>query len=150
MTKYGIAKKGFGKALRKNYVVGGSVVKAVKGLVKKSGSNVKLEKEFYANKKIVDEGKLSALGKKGDKLRAETDAVLEKNKGTKFSDLKKSERAEEIEAINKLNKAIGPTTKDEIKGDISTRFATFRGKKVPGKNFMERAENGNKMLTKDK
>jgi hypothetical protein len=89
MKKYGIAKRGFGRALRQNFGLGGMVIK-------------KISKE--AAKDNIEKAK-KLTGKSKEKYQTEQE-IIEKNKGKPFADMKKSEIAEELNAIKSQQKIL--------------------------------------------
>jgi hypothetical protein len=159
MKKYGIAKRGYGKALRQNFGLGGMVIKKIskeaakaKGELKKNEIIQKKKTEFIktygpAKKKLMED---AGLGKEYEKIKNT------KMDRSNWSDLSAKMKNLEKKAQEKLGvKEKGPFTfssskllreKYGLKGDSRPEGARrFRGKKVPGKSYEERFINERKM-----
>jgi hypothetical protein len=127
MKKYGIAKRGFGRALRQSFSVGGAVFKkAAKDSIKKA-------------KKLI--------GKSKEKYQTEQE-IIKKNKGKPFADMKKSEIAEELNAIKAQQKILKGKDVKEFGDTRPESFKTYKGKKLEGKTWEDRAKQRQQLIEK--
>jgi hypothetical protein len=129
MKKYGIAKRGFGRALRQNFGLGGMVIK-------------KISKE--AAKDNIEKAK-KLTGKSKEKYQTEQE-IIEKNKGKPFADMKKSEIAEELNAIKSQQKILKAKDVKEFGDTRPESFKTYKGKKLEGKTWEDRAKQRQKLI----
>jgi hypothetical protein len=156
MKKYGIAKRGFGKALRQNFSLGGMVIKKIsKEAAKAKGE---LKKNEVIQKKITEFRKTYGPAKQKFMEDAGLGKDYEKIKNMKIDrsnwmDVTGKMRSLERKAKEKLGVEGGPFSpykmlreKYGLKGDSRPEAARrFRGKKVPGKSYEERFINRSKM-----
>jgi hypothetical protein len=128
MGKYGIAKRGYGKALRQNFVLGG-----IGRTVLKKAAKENIEKA----KKLT--------GKSKEKYQTEQE-IIKKNKGKPFADMKKSEIAEELNAIKSQKKILETKDVKEFGDTRPESFKTYKGKKLEGKTWEDRAKQRQKLI----
>ena len=164
MTKYGIAKRGFGKALRQSFSVGGTVVKMItKGAARKKGAKKiadivsKKRKEYFNSRKEIDARKLETLSPK--KIEEVKSFEKQRKELPAYKDMTRSERETMVESSEKISKKLYPGgmkeqmehyAKEGIKGDSNPMsFRKYKGKKLEGKNYFERAEEAQKLREKD-
>jgi hypothetical protein len=127
MKKYGCAKRGYGKALRQNLAVGG-----IARTVLKKAAKSNIEKA----KKLTGEPK---------KKYQELEKTIKKNKGKPFADMKKSEIAEELDAIKSQRKLLKSKDVQEFGDTRPKSFKTYKGKKLKGKTYQDRAKEAQKL-----
>jgi len=125
--KFGIAKRGYGKALRQNFVLGG-----IGRTVLKKAAKSNIEKA----KKLTGEPK---------KKYQELEKTIKKNKGKPFADMKKSEIAEELDAIKSQRKLLKSKDVQEFGDARPKAFKTYKGKKLKGKTYQDRAKEAQKL-----
>ena len=131
MKKYGIAKRGFGRALRQSFSVGGAAFKTI--LKKAAKDNIEKAK------------KLTGESKK--KYQTEQE-IIKKNKGKPFADMKKSEIAEELNAIKAQQKILKGKDVKEFGDTRPESFKTYKGKKLEGKTWKDRAKQRQQLIEK--
>jgi hypothetical protein len=129
MKKYGIAKRGFGKALRQSFGVGGIAVKKI--FKKAAKENIEKAKKL--------------TGKSKEKYQTEQE-IIKKNKGKPFADMKKSEIAEELNAIKSQKKILEAKDVKEFGDTRPESFKTYKGKKLEGKTWEDRAKQRQKLI----
>ena len=127
MKKYGCAKRGYGKALRQKLVVGG------------------IARTFFkkAAKDSIEKAK-KLTGKSKEKYQ-ELEKTIKKNKGKPFADMKKSEIAEELDAIKAKRKLLKSKDVQEFGDTRPESFKTYKGKKLKGKTYQDRAKEAQKL-----
>ena len=151
MAGYGKALRGFGKACkvkRQKFVVGG----VVKGAVKAA----KKIKEAYKKMSDVDKSKLSKLDPKAKKKYQEQEEIFKKSKGKSFDDMTRSERAAELESISKKKEILYPKgdqlevyAKEKVGDTRPQSFTTYKGKKLKGDTWQERAKERERLMEKE-
>jgi len=127
MKKYGCAKRGYGKALRQKLSLGG-----IGRAVFKKAAKDSIEKA----KKLT--------GKSKEKYQ-ELEKTIKKNKGKPFADMKKSEIAEELDAIKDQRKLLKSKDVQEFGDTRPESFKTYKGKKLKGKTYQDRAKEAQKL-----
>jgi hypothetical protein len=159
MKKYGIAKRGYGKALRQNFGLGGMVLKKIskeaakaKGELKKNEIIQKKKTEFIktygpAKKKLMED---AGLGKEYEKIKnTKMDRSNWSDLSAKMKNLeRKSTRKIRCERKRTFYFSSSKLLREKygLKGDSRPEGARrFRGKKVPGKSYEERFINERKM-----
>ena len=164
MTKYGIAKRGFGKALRQSFSVGGTVVKMItKGAARKKGAKKiadivsKKRKEYFNSRKEIDARKLETLSPK--KIEEVKSFEKQRKELPAYKDMTRSERETMVESTEKINKKLYPGGMKEqmehyaekgVKGDPHAMSARkYKGKKIEGENYFERAKKAQKLREED-
>ena len=131
MKKFGIAKRGYGKALRQKLVIGGIARTAVKKVFKKAAKD-NIEKA----KKLTGKSK---------ETYQELEKTIKKNKGKPFADMKKSEIAKELDAIKDQRKLLKSKDVQEFGDTRPESFKTYKGKKLKGKTYQDRAKEAQKL-----
>jgi len=150
MPGCGKALRGFGKAYkvkRQKLVVGG----AVKGGIKLA----KKVKETFKKMRDIDKSRLSKLDPKAKKKYEEQQKIYEKSKGKSWKDMKKSEREAELESISKKKEILYPKgdqlevyAKEKVGDTRPQSFTTYKGKKLKGDTWQERAKERERLSKK--
>ena len=147
MAGAGKALRGFGKAYkvkRQKLVVGGLArsAKRLKGVLKKM--------------KDIDTSKLSKLDPKAKKKYQEQEKIYEKSKGKSFKDMKKSEIETEIESVKKQKEILYPKgeqyevyAKEKVGDTRPQSFTTYKGEKLKGDTWQERAKERERLSKKE-
>jgi hypothetical protein len=163
MTKYGIAKRGFGKALRQSFKLGGVsrfITKEAareKGAKKISDIVSKKRKEYLDSRKEIDARKLETLSPK--KIEEVKSFEKQRKELPAYKDMTRSERETMVESTEKIYKKLYPGGMKEqmehyaekgVKGDPHAMSARkYKGKKIEGKNYFERAKKAQKLREED-
>ena len=150
MAGYGKALRGFGRAYkvkRQKLVVGG----AVKGGIKVA----KKIKETFKKMRDVDASRVSKLDTKAKKKYDEQEAIFQKSKGKSWKDMTRSERAAELESISKKREILYPKgdssevyAKEKVGDTRPQSFTTYKGKKLKGDTWQERAKERERLSKK--
>jgi len=147
MAGCGKALRGFGKAYkvkRQKLVVGGLAksVKRLKGVLQKMSN--------------VDKSKLSKLDTKAKKKYSEQEEIFQKSKGKSFKDMKKSEIETELESVKKQKEILYPKgdqsevyVKEKVGDTRPESFTTYKGKKLKGDTWQERAKERERLSEKE-
>jgi len=151
MSGCGKALRGFGKAYkvkRQKLVVGG----AVKGGIKLA----KKVKETFKKMRDIDKSRLSKLDPKAKKKYEEQQKIYEKSKGKSWKDMTRSERAAELESISKKKEILYPKgdqlevyAKEKVGDTRPQSFTTYKGKKLKGDTWQERAKERERLSKKE-
>ena len=151
MAGAGKALRGFGKAYkvkRQKLVVGG----AVKGGIKLA----KKVKETFKKMRDIDKSRLSKLDPKAKKKYEEQQRIYEKSKGKSWNDMKKSEREAELESISKKKEILYPKgdasevyAKEKVGDTRPQSFTTYKGEKLKGDTWQERAKERERLSKKE-
>jgi len=149
MAGYGKALRGFGKAYkvkRQKMNVGG----VVKGGIKVA----KKIKETFQKMREIDKSRLSNLDPKAKKKYQEK--IYQKSKGKSWDSMTRSERAAELESISKKKEILYPKGDQlevyakEKAGDTRPQsFTTYKGKKLKGDTWQERAKERQRLSEKE-
>ena len=151
MPGCGKALRGFGKAYkvkRQKLVVGG---------VARGGAKLaKQVKETFKKMKDVDTSKLSKLDPKTKKKYQEQEKIYEKSKGKSFKDMKKSQIETEIESVKKQKEILYPKkeqyevyAKEKVGDTRPESFTTYKGKKLKGETWKDRAKERERLIKKE-
>ena len=151
MPGCGKALRGFGKAYkvkRQKLVVGG----AVKGGIKLA----KKVKETFKKMRDIDKSRLSKLDPKAKKKYEEQQKIYEKSKGKSWKDMTRSERAAELESISKKREILYPKgdasevyAKEKVGDTRPQSFTTYKGEKLKGDTWQERAKERERLMEKE-
>jgi hypothetical protein len=166
MKKYGIAKRGFGRALRQSFSVGGAVIKKIskeaareKGAKKISDIVSKKRKEYIESKKELDLKKLKTLPPKKAEEVKKLDKESKELYKIPYKDTTRAQREKMAESSEVISKKLYPGgfkenmeyyAKEGIKGDSNPMsFRKYKGKKLKGKTYFERAKEAQKLREGD-
>jgi len=151
MPGCGKALRGFGKAYkvkRQKLVVGG----AVKGGIKLA----KKVKETFKKMRDIDKSRLSKLDPKAKKKYEEQQKIYEKSKGKSWDSMKRSEREAELESISKKKEILYPKgdqlevyAKEKVGDTRPQSFTTYKGEKLKGDTWQERAKERERLSKKE-
>ena len=151
MAGYGKALRGFGKAYkvkRQKMNVGG----VVKGGIRVA----KKIKETFQKMRDVDASTLSKLDPKAKKKYDEQQKIYEKSKGKSWDSMTRSERAAELESISKKKEILYPKgdasevyAKEKVGDTRPQSFTTYKGKKLKGDTWQERAKERQRLSEKE-
>jgi hypothetical protein len=151
MAGAGKALRGFGKAYkvkRQKLVVGG----AVKGGIKLA----KKVKETFKKMRDIDKSRLSKLDPKAKKKYEEQQKIYEKSKGKSWNDMKKSEIEAELESVKKQKEILYPKgdasevyAKEKVGDTRPQSFTTYKGEKLKGDTWQERAKERERLSKKE-
>ena len=151
MPGCGKALRGFGKAYkvkRQKLVVGG----AVKGGIKLA----KKVKETFKKMRDIDKSRLSKLDPKAKKKYEEQQKIYEKSKGKSWDSMKRSEREAELESISKKKEILYPKgdqlevyAKEKVGDTRPQSFTTYKGEKLKGDTWQERAKERERLMEKE-
>jgi hypothetical protein len=163
MGKYGIAKRGYGKALRQNFGLGGMVIKKIskeaareKGAKKISDIVSKKRKEYIESKKELDLKKLKTLPPKKAEEVKKLDKESKELYKIPYKDTTRAQRekmaessevvAEELNAIKSQKKILEAKDVKEFGDTRPESFKTYKGKKLEGKTWEDRAKQRQKLI----
>ena len=128
-------------------------------MVKKYLAKKGLGKALEAFKKMskVDKERASKLDPKAKKKFEEAKSIIDKSIKKPYKKTTKSEMGAEVEAINKSKKILYPKgeqsevySKAKIGDTRPQSFKTYKGKKLVGKTWEDRAKNRQRMVDKEK
>ena len=151
MAGAGKALRGFGKAYsvkRQKLVVG--------GVVKGAAKVAKQVKETFKKMRDIDKSKLSKLDPKAKKKYEEQQRIYEKSKGKSWKDMKRSEREAELDSIKKKKEILYPKgdqlevyAKEKVGDTRPQSFTSYKGKKLKGDTWQERAKERERLMEKE-
>jgi len=142
MAGCGKALRGFGKAYkvkRQKMNVG--------GVARGGAKAAKQIKQALQKMRDVDASRVSKLDTKAKKKYDEQEAIFQKSKGKSWNDMTKSEREAELESISKKKEILYPKgdesevyAKEKVGDTRPQSFTTYKGKKLKGDTWQERAK----------
>lgn len=151
MAGCGKALRGFGKAYKskRQKLSAGGVARGAAKVAKKI-------KEAYTKMREIDKSKLSNLDPKAKKKYQEQEKIYQKSKGKSWDSMTRSERAAELESISKKKEILYPKGDQlevyakEKAGDTRPQsFTTYKGKKLKGDTWQERAKERQRLSEKE-